>query len=35
MAAAVGKYAANKLLKKQMNEYKSKNVESGSVSATS
>jgi hypothetical protein len=33
MAAAVGKYAANKFLKKQMAQYKHKDVESDYVSA--
>ncbi len=32
MAAAIGKYAANKMLKKEMDKYKSKNPESGQVS---
>ena len=32
MAAAVGKYAANKLLSKEMKKYKDKKVESGDVS---
>ena len=35
MAAAVGKYAANKLLKKEMAKYKSKKPESGAVSPSS
>lgn len=32
MAQAVGKYAANKFLKKQMKGYENKKVESGDVS---
>jgi hypothetical protein len=31
MAASVGKYAANKLLKKEMAKYKDKKVEGGDV----
>lgn len=31
MAAAVGKYAANKMLKKEMKKYKDKHPESGNV----
>jgi hypothetical protein len=31
MAAMVGKYAANKLLKKQMSKYADKNVTGGDV----
>lgn len=32
MAAMVGKYAANKLLKKQMSKYAGKKVDGGEVS---
>lgn len=32
MAAAIGKYAANKMLKKEMSKYKNKRVESEDVS---
>lgn len=35
MAAAVGKYAANKMLKKEMAKYKSKQPAGGNVSALS
>ena len=34
MAAMVGKYAANKLLKKQMSKYADKNVTGGDVRRT-
>lgn len=33
MAGLVGKYAANKFLKKHMKQYENKKVESGQVSA--
>lgn len=32
MAAQIGKYAANKMLKKQMKDYQGKKVEGGEVS---